>query len=108
MALSPPILHLDVSALDVARVTQTLVKGHQIFLCLFQRCEMEKPDHRFRRQLRVRAEWRRCRTTDERDEVPRLIRSPRRKRDARRDAAANGRRFTSPQKATMHLASSWA
>jgi hypothetical protein len=53
--MCPPVFDRHVSALDVTGVTQASVKSREKLACQFERCEVEKPDHRHRWLLPSRA-----------------------------------------------------
>src|SRR5215470_18074336 len=68
--MCPSVFDRHVSALDVTGVTQASVKSREKLACQFERCEVEKPDHRHRRLLRARPERpRRRRAAEQRDEL---------------------------------------
>src|SRR5262245_33397286 len=52
--MCPPVFDRDVLPLDVTGVTQASVKSREKLACQFERCKVEKPDHRHRRLLRPR------------------------------------------------------
>src|SRR5262245_27707346 len=54
--MCPPVFDRDVLPLDVTGVTQASVKSREKLACQFERCKVEKPDHRHRRLLRPRRE----------------------------------------------------
>src|SRR5262249_32327252 len=68
--MCPSVFDREVLPLDVTAVTQALVKSGKKLGCQFERCKVEKPDHRHRRLLPARRERpRRRRSANERDEV---------------------------------------
>src|SRR5262244_3931850 len=52
--MCPSVFDRDVLPLDVTGVTQASVKSREKLACQFERCKVEKPDHRHRRLLRAR------------------------------------------------------
>src|SRR5262249_9312571 len=67
--MCPPVFDCDVLPLDVTGVTQASVKSREKLACQFERCKVEKPDHRHPRLLRAgRDRPRRSRATDQREE----------------------------------------
>jgi hypothetical protein len=68
-AMCPPVFDRDVLALDVTDVTQASVKSRKKLACQFERCKVEKPDHRRRRLLRLRHNGPRRRAAEQGDEA---------------------------------------
>src|SRR5262245_28227778 len=60
LVLRPAILDHDILALDVAGFAEALAEWRQIACTIARRRAAEKSDHRHRRLLRARCEWRRC------------------------------------------------
>src|SRR5262245_4827589 len=68
--MCPPVFDRDVLPLDVTGVTQASVKSREKLACQFERCKVEKPDHRHRRLLRACGESpRNRRAAEQRDEL---------------------------------------
>src|SRR5215510_10838028 len=74
--MCPPVFDRDVLALDVTGVTQAAVKSREKLACQFERCKVEKHDHRHFWLLRPRHEWTGSCTTDKGDELPPLHSAP--------------------------------
>jgi len=53
LAMCPPVFDRNVLPLDVTGVTQASVKSREKLACQFERCKVEKPDHRHRWLLRA-------------------------------------------------------
>src|SRR5262245_16276245 len=70
--MCPPVFDRDVLALDVTGLTQAAVKGREKLAGHFERCKVEKPDHRHFLLLRPRHEWEGSCTTEKGDELPPL------------------------------------
>src|SRR5262245_23905895 len=67
--MCPSVFDRHVSALDVTGVTQASVKSREKLACQFERCEVEKPDHRHRWLLRARRERPRRRAAERCDDL---------------------------------------
>jgi hypothetical protein len=70
LTLCPPVFDRHVPALDVTGVTQALVKSRETLARQFERCEVEKPDHRHHWLRRARRDRPRRYTSSQRDELP--------------------------------------
>jgi hypothetical protein len=68
--MCPPVFDRYVPALDVTGVTQASVKGGEKLTHQFERCVVEKPDHRHHWLLRVHHDRPRRYTSRQRDELP--------------------------------------
>jgi hypothetical protein len=62
--MSPPVFDHDIPAFGVAGLTQASDKGGEILTRLFERCEVQKPDHGYRRPLRMHWKGRSSDTAD--------------------------------------------
>src|SRR6516162_3794418 len=70
--LGPSIFDVDVLALDIACLFQSLSECAYAVRVHFRRCAAEKPDHRHRWLLRARHQRPRRRTAEQRDEIATL------------------------------------
>jgi hypothetical protein len=68
VALRPAVFDCHVLALDIAGFFQPLTKCGQHRPIPVRRRAIEESDHRHRRRLRTRREWRGCRAAEKREE----------------------------------------